>query len=395
MTFWGNKLSRKKKIITILFVVLIFIMQHSFAAEDTFKESLNSTTIGVGNIGEGIFPFSLSWLKTKDITILSEEEYDKAHLQFSFSSSMSTDRDYGYDKSTGTPSWLKNTVSVWEDNSYRYYFKPSASISASLSQKFEYWTVKGGISTKYSHLMENLISGVPGSNDYLYFVNNDGSLKFNDKDAIAAYPWLYGKRNNFTANVSITLSRPYIVEGLDGMNVSIGFEMGPWWLLNSISNGNRLSDYYKISGTASESVRIKDIQQSINIRWLNITASHSNTLSYTFGKVVPKEKLNSNRLKGVLSDTLSISFAGPQLYDSSTSVSASISLNNYLYFGQIANMKNSGFYYSYESNISLSGYLNLFGIVSFSVSGTRYLSPGLSTSNLWVASGEVYMSFNF
>ena len=179
------------------------------------------------------------------------------------------------------------------------------------------------------------------------------------------------------------------------MNVSLGFEMGPWWMLNSISNGNRLSDYYKVTATASESVKIKDTQQSINLRWLNVTASHSNSLSYTFGRVVPKEKLNANRLKGVISDSFSISFAGPQLYDSSTSVSASVSLNNYLYFGGVANMKDSGFYYSYESNISISGYLNLFGIVSFSLSGTRYLSRGLSSSALWSASGEVYMSFNF
>ena len=170
--------------------------------------------------------------------------------------------------------------------------------------------------------------------------------------------------------------------------------MGPWWMLNFISNDNRLSDYYRISGTAGESVRIKNTQQSINLRWLNITASHSNSFSYTFGRVVPKEKLNNNRLKGVLSDTLSLSFAGPQLYDASTSISASISLNNYLYFGEIANMKNSGFYYSYVSYLSLSGNLNLFGLISFSVTGTRYLARGLSSSSLWSASGEVYMSFN-
>ena len=179
------------------------------------------------------------------------------------------------------------------------------------------------------------------------------------------------------------------------MNVSVGVEMGPWWMLNSISNGNRLSDYYRISGTAGESVKIKDTQQSINLRWLNITASHSNSFSYTFGRIVPKEKLNSNRLKGVISDTLSLSFAGPQLYDASTSISASISLNNSLYFGQVANMKNSGFYSSYVSYLSLSGNLNLFGLISFSVTGTRYLSQGLGSSNtLWSASGEVYMSIN-
>ena len=381
---------KNKKIIATLLVVLIFIIEGAFAAEDTFKGSFTGSSGGLGNIGEGLFPFSVSWSKNKEITILDEDDYDKAHLVFSFSSSVTRDRDYGYNPMTGAPSWLE-TLPEGQGRNYNYYFKPSASINVSLSQKFEKWTLKGTINTKYAHLMEDLVSGVPSS---LYFFNSDGSLKYNDKDAIAAYPWLYGERNNFTTSLGFTLSRSYDVEGLDSMNVSVGVEMGPWWMLNSISNGNRLSDYYRISGTAGESVKIKDTQQSINLRWLNITASHSNSFSYTFGRVVPKEKLNNNRLKGVLSDTLSLSFAGPQLYDASTSISASISLNNYLYFGEIANMKNSGFYYSYESYLSLSGNLNLFGLISFSVTGTRYLARGLSSSSLWSASGEVYMSFN-
>ena len=381
---------KNKKIIATLLVVLIFIIEGAFAAEDTFKGSFTGSSGGLGNIGEGLFPFSVSWSKNKEITILDEDEYDKAHLVFSFSSSVTRDRDYGYNPMTGAPSWLE-TLPEGQGRNYNYYFKPSASINVSLSQKFEKWTLKGTINTKYAHLMEDLVSGVPSS---LYFFNSDGSLKYSDKDAIAAYPWLYGERNNFTTSLGFTLSRSYDVEGLDSMNVSVGVEMGPWWMLNSISNGNRLSDYYRISGTAGESVRIKDTQQSINLRWLNITASHSNSFSYTFGRVVPKEKLNSNRLKGVLSDTLSLSFAGPQLYDASTSISASISLNNSLYFGEVANMKNSGFYYSYESYLSLSGNLNLFGLISFSVTGTRYLARGLSSSSLWSASGEVYMSFN-
>ena len=371
-------------------MVLILIIQGAIAADDTFKESITGSSSGL-SIGEGVFPFSLSWSKNKDITLLDEDEFDKAHLVFSFSSSVTRDRDYGYDLKTGSPSWDKQDASSWTDNN-AYYFKPSASISISLSQKFEKWTLKGSFNTKYSHLMEDLVSTVPSP---LYFVNSDGSLKYNDKDTVAAYPWLYGERNNFTTSLGFTLSRSYIVEGLDSMNVSVGVEMGPWWMLNSISNGNRLSDYYRISGTAGESVKIKDTQQSINLRWLNITASHSNSFSYTFGRIVPKEKLNSNRLKGVISDTLSLSFAGPQLYDASTSISASISLNNSLYFGQVANMKNSGFYYSYVSYLSLSGNLNLFGLISFSVTGTRYLSQGLGSSNaLWSASGEVYMSIN-
>ena len=373
---------KKKRIIIgiILFISMAFVY-----GESTFTTSFTGTGEASEYLSGGLLPFTVSWTKNKSLQMLDEEEFEKAHLTLSFSSSLSNVQDWNgkYDIATGAIGG--------NDPFYgKKYFNPTASISMSLSQKFEHWTIKGSIATRYSHLMEN-----PTDIDNLYFINDDGSLKFNDKGAIAAYPWLYGERTNFIANISLTASRSYIVEGLYSMNVSLGLEMGPWWMLNSISNGNRLSDYYNVTATASESVKIKDTQQSINLRWLNVTASHSNSLSYTFGRVVPKEKLNANRLKGVLSDSFSISFAGPQLYDSSTSVSASVSLNNYLYFGGVANMKDSGFYYSYQSNISISGYLNLFGIVSFSLSGTRYLSRGLSSSALWSASGEVYMSFNF
>ena len=83
---------KNKKIIATLLVVLIFIIEGAFAAEDTFKGSITGSSGGLGNIGEGIFPFSVSWSKNKDITILDEDEYDKAHLVFSFSSSVTRDR---------------------------------------------------------------------------------------------------------------------------------------------------------------------------------------------------------------------------------------------------------------------------------------------------------------
>ena len=163
---------KNKKIIATLLVVLIFIIEGAFAAEDTFKGSITGSSGGLGNIGEGIFPFSVSWSKNKDITILDEDEYDKAHLVFSFSSSVTRDRDYGYNPMTGAPSWLE-TLPEGQGRNYNYYFKPSASINVSLSQKFEKWTLKGTINTKYAHLMEDLVSGVPSS---LYFFNSDGKV---------------------------------------------------------------------------------------------------------------------------------------------------------------------------------------------------------------------------
>ena len=195
--------------------------------------------------------------------------------------------------------------------------------------------------------------------------------------------------------MGVSFSRNCIVKGLDSMNVSLGFEMGPWWMLNSISNDNRLSDYYRVSGSASQSVRLKNTEQSIQLRWISISASHSNSFSYTFGSIVPQHKIGSYRLRGSLSDTFSISVSGPQLYDSSTTISGSASLVNVLYFGSTENARDKIYRASYDSYISLWGNMTLFGIVSFSFSGTRYLTRGFSGGgNEWSVVGEVSMSFN-
>ena len=379
----------------VLFALLSFVASLLFSGSNSFNESISSTGTGL-NIGGGLFPISLSWIKSRNIQILDEDEYGKANLQFSFSSTLSNSSDYGFDKKTGKPSWVEGGISS-PGNWNEYYFNPTANMSLSLSQKFEKWTVFGGFYTRYSQPMENLGISSRGNvySGSFYFQNPDGSLKFGNKEEIAAYPWLYGERHNFTTWLSFTLSRSYEVDGLDSMNVSMGVEMGPWWMLNSISNGNRLSSYYRISGSATESVRIKDTRQSINLRWLNITASHSNSFSYTFGSVVPQNKINSYRLRGTLSDTLSISFAGPQLYDSSTSVSASFAFNNYLYFGSVENMSEKTYGLAFDSYVSVSGYLNFFGIVTFSLSGNRYLVRGFDGPSRWSTSGEVAMRFNF
>ena len=98
------------KILATLLVCLILIIQGATAADDTFKESITGSSGGL-SIGEGVFPFSLSWSKNKDISLLDEDEFDKAHLVFSFSSSVTRDRDYGYDLKTGSPSWDKQDAS--------------------------------------------------------------------------------------------------------------------------------------------------------------------------------------------------------------------------------------------------------------------------------------------
>ena len=375
---------KKKRIIIgiILFISMAFVY-----GESTFTTSFTGTGEASEYLSGGLLPFTVSWTKNKSLQMLDEEEFEKAHLTLSFSSSLSNVQDWNgkYDKATGAIGG--------NDPFYgKKYFNPTASISMSLSQKFEFWTINGSFSTRYSHPMESLTFSNQDKwkEDDLLFGD-----KYWDQDAIAAYPWFYGERNNFTANMGVSFSRNYIVKGLDSMNVSLGFEMGPWWMLNSISNGNRLSDYYRISGSASQSVRLKNTEQSIQLRWISISASHSNSFSYTFGSIVPQHKIGSYRLRGSLSDTFSISVSGPQLYDSSTTISGSASLVNVLYFGSTENAMDKIYRTSYDSYISLWGNMTLFGIVSFSFSGTRYLTRGLSGGgNEWSVVGEVSMSFN-
>ena len=376
-------MKKKRFIIGIMF----FISMAFVYGESTFTTSFTGTGEASEYLSGGLLPFTVSWTKNKSLQMLDEEEFEKAHLTLSFSSSLSNVQDWNgkYDIATGAIGG--------NDPFYgKKYFNPTASISMSLSQKFEFWTINGSFSTRYSHPMESLtLSNQKDLGKVSLVFGND----YWDKDAIASYPWFYGERNNFTANMGVSFSRNYIVKGLDSMNVSLGFEMGPWWMLNSISNGNRLSDYYRISGSASQSVRLKNTEQSIHLRWISISASHSNSFSYTFGSIVPQHKIGSYRLRGSLSDTFSISVSGPQLYDSSTTISGSASLVNVLYFGSTENASDKIYRSSYDSYISLWGNMTLFGIVSFSFNGTRYLTRGLSGGgNEWSVVGEVSMSFN-
>ena len=375
---------KKKRIIIgiILFISMAFVY-----GESTFTTSFTGTGEASEYLSGGLLPFTVSWTKNKSLQMLDEEEFEKAHLTLSFSSSLSNVQDWNGKYGIATGAIGGN------DPFYgKKYFNPTASISMSLSQKFEFWTINGSFSTRYSHPMESLTLSNQDELKDKYYVFGNG---YWDQESVAAYPWFYGERNNFTANMGVSFSRNYIVKGLDSMNVSLGFEMGPWWMLNSISNGNRLSDYYRISGSASQSVRLKNTEQSIQLRWISISASHSNSFSYTFGSIVPQHKIGSYRLRGSLSDTFSISVSGPQLYDSSTTISGSASLVNVLYFGSTENARDKIYRASYDSYISLWGNMTLFGIVSFSFSGTRYLTRGLSGGgNEWSVVGEVSMSFN-
>lgn len=178
--------------------------------------------------------------------------------------------------------------------------------------------------------------------------------------------------------------------------MSLSFEAGPWWLLNKVSNGGIvLSDYYRAAASCSQSMLLKDEEQSISLRWLRISISHSNSISYTFGRIVPQNKLNSFRLRGYISDSVSLSFSGPQMLDSGTSASMSLSYNNYLYFGGFQNEKSGksrGM--AYVSTLSSSFNLTVFGFLTFNYYITWNTADGYYSIDGLSGSGEVSMSFS-
>ncbi len=380
-------------------VVVMFLSLAAFSAP-LFNESLSGTANGVNRLAGGLLPVSFSVNKTSRLQILPEGD-DKATLSFSSSYSLSDTSEYNYwDDETGTPtsSWMNSGEEINTVN--RFYFNPIGSMSLSLSQKFDDWTYSISLSSRYSNPQERL-EGETSTSDPLTFSRLDPSgswtKKYTDKDAVYAYPWLYGERTNLTAWFSLGASRSiYTIQNLSSFYMSLSFEAGPWWLLNKVSNeAVVLSDYYRAAASCSQSMLLKDEEQSISLRWLRISISHSNSLSYTFGTIVPQNKLNSFRLRGYISDSVSLSFSGPQMLDSGTSASMSLSYNNYLYFGGFQNEKSGksrGM--AYVSTLSSSFNLTVFGFLTFNYYITWNTANGYNTIDGLYGSGEVSMSFS-
>ena len=76
---------KKKRIIIgiILFISMAFVY-----GESTFTTSFTGTGEASEYLSGGLLPFTVSWTKNKSLQMLDEEEFEKAHLTLSFSSSL-------------------------------------------------------------------------------------------------------------------------------------------------------------------------------------------------------------------------------------------------------------------------------------------------------------------
>ena len=386
--------------------VVLLLLVLPLPAASLFNKSISGVGTGPNRIAQGLLPLTFSVSKNARLQILGEGD-DKASLNFSMSYGLSQASDYFYqfDRETGVPfnGWLNNGETYSGDSGATYY-NPTGTLSLSLSQKLDDWTYSVSISSRYTNPQEGLgysSEKKQGTQDLTFSKydseTNKWTQKYTTKDSVYAYPWLYGNRTNLNNWLSLSAARYiYTFTNLDSFYMSLSFEAGPKWMLNTVSNdGITLSDYYRISAYSSQSMTLKDETQSISLRWLRISLSHSNSLSYTFGSIVPQNKLNTYRLGGSLSDSVTLSFAGPQMFSSDTTLSMSLNYSNTLYFGHFENVKDSLIFgMAYASTLSCNFNVTLFGLVTFNYNIYYYFADGYSGTLGLRGSGEVGMSFN-
>lgn len=385
-----------KKFILSLFLVSSLLL--ALPASTLFSTSISGTSTGPNRIADGKLPLYFSVNRTSRLKIFDTLP-DKATLNLSSGFSLGYTGYYRYfDNETGTPSsdWIDKEKGSDAGGGYFEYYNPTGNLSLSLSQKIDEWTYSLGVGARYSRPQESL-TATGKDLTFSKFINNKWEKKYTSKDAVYASPWLYGDRNNITTNFSFSASRSITkFTNLSSFNINFSFNMGPEWMLNSLFNGITLSDYYTFYASLSESMLLKEETQSISLRWLRISVSHSNSFSYTFGSVVPENRLNSFRLRGYLTDSLSVYFSGPQILDSGTSISMTFSFNNSLYFGGFENEKSGKSRgVAYSSYFTSSFGLSLFGFLSFNYSLNYYIANGYYSSFGLTGSGEFSMSFNF
>ncbi len=389
-------LNLKKLMTGVLFLLSLPLLFSS----SVFSTYVSGVSTGPGDIASGLLPLTFSINRTKRINLLGEDE-EKAHLSFWSSYGLYHTEEYRYfDDATGRPNsdWIGGE-SIKAD--YRYYFNPNASASLTLSQLLDDWTYSVSLSSRFSYPQERLDKNDPSYTGFYLSTYDENTArwktKYSSKSDISAYPWLYGNRTNLTSYLTFSASRGIPdMKNLRSFNMSLTFEAGPKWLFNSISNdGITLSDYYRFAASASQSMLLKDEKQSTNLRWLRITLYHSNSFSYTFGKTVPQNKLGSFRLRGSLSDSFSISFAGPEIYSSENSVSFSFGYSSGFYFGGFENEQTGKIHgMAFSSTMSASFSLTLLSVLNFSYSVYYYLANGYTGTIGFRGSGEVSMSFN-
>lgn len=381
--------------IKILLCMLLLSCSLLFADSFTLNTTISNVQSRSG-FGMGLFPVGTYFTYSDSFQMIKDKPsaYFQAYTGFTFD-----DVWYGsYSWDTGIPYW---SLKQYEQNSSHGFnnfgvsaFRPTALIDLLLQQGFGINPVTGsaplvnvrvGYYTRYAQFLEPLSYSADGS----YgggFVDGLGELRHPfTEETIPAFPWLQGNRKLWNNHIYIGTSwyfNKYVaLNSSEGVTADVQFEYGPWWLGNNVSPKGKTSDFYRFSASLSENLPIYTKTQENGWNWFNIVLGHSNSYSYVGGEIVPDHKIPGDRLRSSFSDSLWLTFSGPQFIAGDCYTYMQVSLNNNLYFGHVVNEKSQETT-ALELQSSLSGtfHLRLFGFMHFQYDLSYSMAQGIYAS---------------
>ena len=385
-----------ERFFVLVIVLVLTVLGSVFADSFTLSTAINGVSGGPDGFGWGLFPLGTSFEYNTSFPLSETLPYEASlEIESSFSiSEVTLDDTVNYDWKTGEPWWHNGNL---ENKITGKYFRPVATMYFELTQGFgvnpvqgsgEMFNVALGFYTRYAIARErlNLGSGTP------FF----SAPVFTSGDDIPAYPWLYGSRNLWNNHMVLSSSwyfrkRTAPADNYDGLTFSLSLEWGPSWLGNSVFPDTVTSDYFKASGSATEYLTIFTITQDNGWNWLTLMLSHSNSAGYTWGDVIPEHKIQTDRLRGYLTDTIALRLTGPQFLAGDCYPYFEVKLNNNFYFGGVQNdITKSIRGWEFRSSVSGEVHLRLFGFIHVNYTfGYNFIKGFESASPNWWQSAQL------
>lgn len=344
----------------------------------SLNTGIDNVSGGEYTFGFGLFPLGTTFSFNKSFKLIPEYRHN-AYFATSISFSFRNSSFSGYDFFTGTPQWSLRKIDQESSFYSGTYFNPYATLNAYVQQPFgtnpmtgngSLVIVRAGLNTRYAMALERL--GLARGDTGLVFSDLNGTTLtpkpyFNTSNT--TYPWLQGDRNTLN-NYMYLSSYWYFYESTgpsvwEGAYMDFSIEYGPYWFANTVSpSGYKTSNYFRFSFYAKEALSLYESRQANGYNWVNINLGHENSFSYTGGDIVPANKIPGDRLRGFLSDRISLRFTGPQFIAGDCYPYIEAAITNSLYFGHVVNEPSQETKaIEMQSNISLVFHLRLFGFL--------------------------------
>lgn len=361
-------MSRVKRMALILVIVMVSVLP-CFADSLSLSTSINSISYGISDFGWGLFPIGTNFDYNKGFHPFKSLT-NGATFYVGLSFDIGSPWLGGYDYKTGKPYWSDGPT---ENTIDKGYFRIASQLEMFLEQGFGINPVQGSGSlvnlrltwvSRFANSSESLDLSKTGSGNAIF-----NKPPFSTNEELVAYPWLEGGRQLWNNNLAFS-SYWYFrkstsrVDTYDGFYMDTTFEMGPWWLGNNIFPDNVTSDYYSGRLYMEEKLTVFSVTQDNGWNWLTLELGHSNSVGYMLGDVVPEHKLQTDRLRGYLTDSVWVKFTGPQFIAADCYPYFQLNLNNTLAFGGVQN-EITGDIHGIELISGISGeiHLRLFGFI--------------------------------